>query len=591
MSKGFDKMHIKSAVKDHSKFDLSRKHLTTMNIGEAIPIAHDHLIPGDKVSANFGVFARVAPMVTTPYVDVFFKTATFFVPYHQVMDGVDSWLSGQRQYLAKNLELRWFTKLNLIDLLINYGNSTSVTSATQDTRVDFSYRNQQGTMTYATFTRQGKLVYKILRSLGYQIPRNVNLATSSTWYQNEGQQHLNALPLLCYAKAFNDWMSNSNRFNNSRLSQLLYDVKRDVTNSMGYTAGGHLLINGIKEIIDGVTNLQYEDNYFTTAWEAPNSPLNQLDSVDSVDSPNANVSNSKMYETNTDLFFVPNSISGYGTAITQRAVEFLSAFDKWVRRNNYSGTKEIEKVYSKFGIKIDDYKTRYAYIVNRSSAPMQIGDVTAMANSVYQGEDVALGDYVGKGIVQGGSKFSFTSSDYGMLVTVGYITCKPLYVDGFDREVLKSQPLDWYTPEFDTLQSQAISSEEVDSGRDYNDPGHPGTEVYGFTSRYNEYRFAKDQVTGDLTIIPTYKVWTHARDLSDILKTGNLKAQSTSMVQMSATSDEYNRIFSVVDGYEDKFILAFNYSLNALRPMKSISGALNLGEGSLTMENGGTEID
>ena len=36
--KGFDVLKVKSAVKTHNKFDLSRTHLTTAEFGQIIPL-------------------------------------------------------------------------------------------------------------------------------------------------------------------------------------------------------------------------------------------------------------------------------------------------------------------------------------------------------------------------------------------------------------------------------------------------------------------------------------------------------------------------------------------------------------------------
>lgn len=55
MAKGFDVLHVKSAVRSRNKFDLSRSHLTTMNFGEIVPLFVEETIPGDdiKVKSDF----------------------------------------------------------------------------------------------------------------------------------------------------------------------------------------------------------------------------------------------------------------------------------------------------------------------------------------------------------------------------------------------------------------------------------------------------------------------------------------------------------------------------------------------------------
>ena len=58
--KGFDVLKVKSAVKNHNKFNLSRSHLTTMNFGEIVPLLAEETVPGDKFSINGNYFSRMA---------------------------------------------------------------------------------------------------------------------------------------------------------------------------------------------------------------------------------------------------------------------------------------------------------------------------------------------------------------------------------------------------------------------------------------------------------------------------------------------------------------------------------------------------
>ena len=65
---------------------------------------------------------------------------------------------------------------------------------------------------------------------------------------------------------------------------------------------------------------------------------------------------------------------------------------------------------------------------------------------------------------------------------------------GPDRQVLRSQPLISYTPEFDGMGADAISVGEffaspIGSG------SMKDTDVFGFTERYNDYRYWRDQIT------------------------------------------------------------------------------------------------
>lgn len=277
--------------------------------------------------------------------------------------------------------------------------------------------------------------------------------------------------------------------------------------------------------------------------------------------------------------------------LSQRALDFLKSFDDWVRRNNYSGSREVQKVYSRFGIKTDDYRSNYAHLIGTDIVPVQVGDVTATA----EGANIDLGDYAGKGIVSGGKGFSYDSSDYGMLIVLGWYTVNPMDSYGMDRTVLKTEPLDFYNPEFDGLGANAISYGEI-----FSNPIPDATDsttdnsVYGFTERYNEYRFGRDKITGEFRDFHRdgdMNCWHTGRLLNDIRSAGNLVAQNAAMNSLSETDSEYNRIFSITDGSVDHFYLTAQFNVSAVRPMLSLNQVPKLGEGDTVVPRNGNTVN
>lgn len=93
--KGFDVLKVKSAVKNHNKFDLSRTHLTTMDFGQIIPLFNEETVPGDKFSIKGDYFSRLAPLAKPTYGKFSFKTVAAFVPYYMVAEDADAWLAGK----------------------------------------------------------------------------------------------------------------------------------------------------------------------------------------------------------------------------------------------------------------------------------------------------------------------------------------------------------------------------------------------------------------------------------------------------------------------------------------------------------------
>lgn len=581
MAKGFDILHVKSAVKSRNKFDLSRTHLTTMDFGEIVPLFVEETVPGDNISVTGNYFSRMAPLVKPTYGKFSFKTMTAFVPYHQIAADADAWIMGKTAFEGETPMQRYFSVASFVQFLITYCLTTSGATASNSV---FNYVNASGTLVYNVFTDTGKYYVKVLNALGYTLPEAVDLQTTSSW-QNVAATKLSAYPLLAFFKAYNDYMSQSQRFNMSALSGFLRAVKFNKS-ATGYNTGNGALNELSLNTLFSNLFLNYENDYFVSAWQYQNSPIGTNGDLatayvpGTLDTVSNDSINTKMYTSNVTY-----------TEIAQRSLDWLKSFDDWVRRNNYSGSRAVQEVYSRFGIKTDDYRCDYAYVLDTDTMPIQVGDVTATADAT----GVPLGDYAGKGIMSGSKGVSYKANDYGILLILGYFTVTPMQSFGYDRRVLRHSPLDYYTPEFDGLGAEAISFGEVYASPITNVPTDTtyDTNVFGYTERYNSYRYGRDVITGEFRDYRSngdMNVWHTGRNLTNIRLSGNMVAQSTSMNTLPQTGSEYNRIFSLGSGNENHFYLTAHFTVDAVRPMLSLNQVPRLGEGDTTVPRNGNVI-
>ena len=151
--------------------------------------------------------------------------------------------------------------------------------------------------------------------------------------------------------------------------------------------------------------LNYENDYFTSAWQQPNNAINGYESLTGLEVPGYSYLGASypLTETNmTDNMTVSQTTTDAQGAtivkIGQRALDFLKDFDDWVRRNNYSGSRAVQQIYSRFGIKTDDYKSHYANVLSTDIVPVQVGDITANAgtNFTLNGSSLMLQLYLGE---------------------------------------------------------------------------------------------------------------------------------------------------------------------------------------------------
>lgn len=93
--KGFDNLYVKSAVKDLNEIPLNRTHLTTLDFGQIGILFNEEFVPRDEIRLHGNYFARVAPLVKPTYGKILFKTASFFVDYHQIAEDSEAYLAGK----------------------------------------------------------------------------------------------------------------------------------------------------------------------------------------------------------------------------------------------------------------------------------------------------------------------------------------------------------------------------------------------------------------------------------------------------------------------------------------------------------------
>ena len=283
--KGFDVLKVKSAVKTRNKFDLSRTHLTTMDFGEIVPLLVEETIPGDQISVNASYFSRLAPLVKPTYGKFSFKTVSAYVPYHQIAEDVDAWMAGLGTWEGATTYQRYITYSELFSFIMNQccsGYVIGTTTPASATNADIIYKNTTGNEAYLCFTEVGKYYVKVLNALGYAIPENVNLKSGSTWMTQLSSIKLSAYPLLAFFKVYNDYMSQSQRFNGSVLSNFLRCVRQQIATT-GYS-NGSITATGLNTLFSNL-KLNYDNDYFVSAWQTPNAAISGNQSISAMGAP------------------------------------------------------------------------------------------------------------------------------------------------------------------------------------------------------------------------------------------------------------------------------------------------------------------
>ena len=588
----YSSVKVGQAASDYSKFDLSNNVMSTLDFAQIIPINSIECNIGDKFNYNFNSFTRVAPMVFPTFGNIGMRSIIAFVPYYTVSDDADTFLSGITHFGGSPASGRFFYQADLDTLFWgsiyqpNIDASTSspylrrctsdenaaineiISSGKDLPRRFFSWKGSGGDYGYFTFTWQGKYLYKILRSLGYDISQYLDFKNINNPSGNSILV-LNAFPLLCYFKMYADLILPTSYYQTSPLLSLLHGIKSkssDYVNSAGFIANSKL-----HNVLSILTKVFYDSDYFTTAWQSPNSPLSSaLPSVTQFNDTNNRV--------DLDADEISNKLTINGGTLSQTQLSFLRSFDNFVRRNNLVGYREFNAIYARYGIKPSEMKSNYCQLLDIRDLDLRVGDVT----STSQSADTVLGSYAGKGFINGGSSINFGCKDFGMIVHMIKLYVKPVYFQGIRKCCLRKDAFDFYQPEFDGVGPQPISQVELHSS-------HKDT-VFGYTERYNEYRFALDNIIGDFAIDENMYPWHTGRVLD--YKSAPV-AQSDGFLRYGLDSNgnsEFDRVFSTqnLDNPFDHFFQVWHFDVSALRKMKNTNQALNLGFGNIRLDRNGS---
>lgn len=553
--------------------NLSRLHATTLDFNQILPISAIDCIIGDKHTLDYSSFMRLAPLVYPTFGNMQLRFTSFFVPYYQVYDSFDDFVSGIGSHGNELLAVPCFKSNRFYSIFLYYG----LSDAGAPNKYDFVYfdnLSDSSTIKYRTFTTAGRYVYKILQCLGYSF-------TNEQGPSAERFTYYSVLPILCFLKAYNDWMSLSATYNTSYITQFLRSYKSfngDLTDSTNFFSLLAQALSNVRPLI-GSDYFTSAYNYMQVAGSLPNTSNN---STVYLGNPAAQ---SVKPSVTADLTTIP-----LGNSLSTRQLNFLKSLDSWIRRNELAGTKAAQRIFSRFGLKSEDFRSNYAHLIDSQKFPIQVADVISNAST----DNAALGSYAGQSVCSSNYKVSYECQDYGMLFTFVNIDVRAMYYDNLDASVLRNSPLDFYQPEFDGVGLEPISNAQLYSPVLAVSQDNFIDTIFGYTPRYEDYRTSYDKVTGDFVRYANMSPWHFGRDFSSMIEDNQLDVLPQSNA-FQFVGTEFDKIFQsdsndTQDTMADHFYCIFNCNHQAFRRMKSRANSLQMSDGDITLHSLGQTL-
>ena len=237
-------------------------------------------------------------------------------------------------------------------------------------------------------------------------------------------------------------------------------------------------------------------------------------------------------------------------SVSVRDLRASSALQRYAERSLKFGNRYEEFIQREFGVKPRDSRIQRPEYLGGGRGILNISEVLQTA----EGTDTSVGTMRGHGIASVAQRpIRFKSPEHGIIIGLLSIRPKAVYTQGIEREFLKRSRLDFFTPELANIGMQEVLTQELFA------TSANKNSIFGYSDRYQEYRYHKPLVTGEFR--DTLNYWNMARIFD------NAPNLNDEFINMEYSSEVFKRPFAVQDQSYHSFLIMLENVIHAWRPI------------------------